>query len=83
MRFASKLLVAALCCVARGAGIWLQQITGAGSTFVYPILSKWSEAYSKLNGRAGQLPVDRLGRRHRPDQGGDGRFRRVRRAAAA
>lgn len=24
-----------------------QQITGAGSTFVYPILAKWSEAYSK------------------------------------
>ncbi len=27
-----------------------QQITGAGSTFVYPVLSKWSEAYSKLTG---------------------------------
>ena len=27
-----------------------QNITGAGSTFVYPILSKWSEAYSKLKG---------------------------------
>lgn len=27
-----------------------QQITGAGSTFVYPVLSKWSDAYSKLNG---------------------------------
>jgi phosphate transport system substrate-binding protein len=24
-----------------------EQITGAGSTFVYPILAKWSEAYSK------------------------------------
>jgi phosphate transport system substrate-binding protein len=27
-----------------------QQITGAGSTFVYPVLSKWSDAYSKTNG---------------------------------
>ena len=25
-----------------------QQITGAGSTFVYPVLSSWSDAYSKL-----------------------------------
>lgn len=25
-----------------------QQITGAGSTFVYPVLSKWSEAYSQV-----------------------------------
>ncbi len=27
-----------------------QQITGAGSTFVYPVLSKWSAEYSKLKG---------------------------------
>jgi len=27
-----------------------QQITGAGSTFVYPVLSKWSAEYSKTNG---------------------------------
>ena len=27
-----------------------QQITGAGSTFVYPVLSKWSAEYSKSNG---------------------------------
>ena len=26
-----------------------QQITGAGSTFVYPILAKWSEAYNKAH----------------------------------
>ena len=25
-----------------------QQITGAGSTFVYPVLSSWSDAYSKV-----------------------------------
>ena len=27
-----------------------EQITGAGSTFVYPVLSKWSAEYSKSNG---------------------------------
>ncbi|HJS87790.1 MAG TPA: phosphate ABC transporter substrate-binding protein PstS [Acetobacteraceae bacterium] len=27
-----------------------QQITGAGSTFIYPILAKWSSEYAKLNG---------------------------------
>ncbi|MEO8715254.1 MAG: phosphate ABC transporter substrate-binding protein PstS [Acetobacteraceae bacterium] len=27
-----------------------QQITGAGSTFVYPVLSKWSAEYAKLKG---------------------------------
>ena len=31
---------------ARGA----QQITGAGSTFVYPVLSKWAATYSQDNG---------------------------------
>ena len=35
-----------LCISARGA----EQITGAGSTFVYPVLSKWSSEYSKSNG---------------------------------
>ena len=49
MRFISKLLVAALCC-ALAAPALAEQITGAGSTFVYPILSKWSEAYSKSTG---------------------------------
>jgi phosphate transport system substrate-binding protein len=27
-----------------------QQITGAGSTFVYPILAKWSDTYSQKSG---------------------------------
>jgi phosphate transport system substrate-binding protein len=27
-----------------------QQITGAGSTFVYPVLSKWADAYKKQTG---------------------------------
>lgn len=49
MRLISTLFAAFLGCVA-AAPSFAQQITGAGSTFVYPILSKWSEAYSKLNG---------------------------------
>ncbi len=49
MRFTSKLFAAALCCVLATPAL-AQQITGAGSTFVYPILSKWSEAYSKSTG---------------------------------
>ena len=27
-----------------------QQIHGSGSTFVYPVLAKWSEAYQKVSG---------------------------------
>ncbi|HEX3994687.1 MAG TPA: phosphate ABC transporter substrate-binding protein PstS [Acetobacteraceae bacterium] len=49
MRFTSRLLAAAFCC-ALAVPAFAQQITGAGSTFVYPILSKWSEAYSKITG---------------------------------
>jgi phosphate transport system substrate-binding protein len=49
MRLASKIVEALLAC-----GIIFpaaaQQITGAGSTFVYPILSKWSAEYSKIDG---------------------------------
>jgi phosphate transport system substrate-binding protein len=43
-----------ICAVALGCALAMpamaQQITGAGSTFVYPVLSKWSDAYSKTNG---------------------------------
>ena len=49
MKRTSVVLAVALgCAVALLAAA--QQITGAGSTFVYPILSKWSEAYSQKNG---------------------------------
>ena len=47
-----------------------QNVTGAGASFVYPVMSKWSADYNKATGNEGQLPVHRLGRRHRPDQGG-------------
>ncbi len=29
---------------------WAQQITGAGSTFVYPVLAKWASEYAKTSG---------------------------------
>jgi phosphate transport system substrate-binding protein len=45
-----KLAAAALAASLLAAPAGAQSITGAGSTFVYPILSKWSEAYSKLKG---------------------------------
>ena len=49
MRFSTRLFATALGCMAALPAA-AQQITGAGSTFVYPILSKWSEAYSKIKG---------------------------------
>jgi phosphate transport system substrate-binding protein len=49
MRFSIRLVAIALGCV-MALPAAAQQITGAGSTFVYPILSKWSDAYSKLTG---------------------------------
>ena len=50
MRSTLKLFVLGFCCVVALPAFAQQQITGAGSTFVYPILSKWSEAYSQLKG---------------------------------
>jgi phosphate transport system substrate-binding protein len=50
MRSTLKLLVLGFCCAVALPAFAQQQITGAGSTFVYPILSKWSEAYSQLKG---------------------------------
>jgi phosphate transport system substrate-binding protein len=49
MRLISTMFAATLCC-ATALPALAQQITGAGSTFVYPILSKWSDAYSKVTG---------------------------------
>ena len=45
-RLAAVTLAASLLAAPAGA----QSITGAGSTFVYPVMSKWSEAYNKLKG---------------------------------
>ena len=57
------------------------QITGAGSTFVYPVLSAWAADYQKQTGTKRQLSVDRFGRRYLAGQGGHGRLRRDRPAA--
>ena len=51
MKFANILLAAAVASLGLAAAMpaGAQQITGAGSTFVYPVLAKWSDAYSQQN----------------------------------
>ena len=59
-------------------------ISGAGATFPYPDLRKMgATSYKNEDRQQSELSVDRLGRRHQADQGQDGDFRRVRRAAGA
>ena len=48
MNFKATLVAAAMACAAALPAA-AQQITGAGSTFVYPVLAKWSDTYSKQN----------------------------------
>ncbi len=47
MKLTPKLLALALTCASSLPAFAQQQITGAGSTFVYPVLSAWSESYSQ------------------------------------
>ena len=47
------------------------EITGAGASFIYPVMSKWSADYNAATSKQGQLPVDRFRRRHCADQGQD------------
>ncbi len=47
-RPANLLVAASICATTLPAAA--QQITGAGSTFVYPILAKWSDDYSRSSG---------------------------------
>lgn len=47
MKLTSTLAAVALGCALAFPAIAQQQITGAGSTFVYPVLSKWSAVFSK------------------------------------
>ena len=44
----NKTMLAAAMSLAAALPAAAQQITGAGSTFVYPVLSAWSDAYSKV-----------------------------------
>ena len=50
MKLTPTLLALALACGTGLPAAAQQQITGAGSTFVYPVLSAWSDAYSKEKG---------------------------------
>ena len=50
MRLPALLSAAALATMAMTASARAAEITGAGSTFVYPILSKWSADYSAKTG---------------------------------
>ena len=49
MKF-TKVLVAVGLAVASAVPAFAADISGAGSTFVYPILAKWADAYKKENG---------------------------------
>jgi phosphate transport system substrate-binding protein len=48
--FVRVAVVATAAATAMGAGAHAADITGAGSTFAYPILSKWAEAYKAQTG---------------------------------
>ena len=80
MKLISYALAASLAAALTGPAI-AADITGAGATFPFPVYSKWAEAYKQGDRHRPELPVDRLRRRHPPDQGQDRRFRRDRRAA--
>lgn len=48
MKFVKTILAASL--VAMATPSFASDITGAGSTFIYPVLSKWADAYKKESG---------------------------------
>jgi phosphate transport system substrate-binding protein len=48
MNFIKAIVAAAL--VAASTSAFAADITGAGSTFIYPVLSKWADAYKKESG---------------------------------
>jgi phosphate transport system substrate-binding protein len=50
MNFVKALAAAAL--VAASTSASATEITGAGSSFIYPVLSKWAEAFNKESGNA-------------------------------
>ena len=55
-------------------------ISGAGSTFIYPVFAKWADTYKTDDQHRPQLPVDRFGRRHQAGQRQDRDLRRHRQA---
>ena len=48
MNFMKTIVAAGL--VAASTSAYAADITGAGSTFIYPVLSKWADAYKKESG---------------------------------
>ncbi|HEY1719789.1 MAG TPA: phosphate ABC transporter substrate-binding protein PstS, partial [Magnetospirillaceae bacterium] len=48
MRYAAGLAAAAMCFAVSAADA--AQLSGAGGTAIYPVLSKWADAYAKTNG---------------------------------
>jgi ABC-type molybdate transport system substrate-binding protein len=48
--FPSLIVVAVLCWASLGTPALSQGVLGAGSTFVYPVLAKWAEAYEAVTG---------------------------------
>lgn len=50
MKSARTTVCAALMAIALSGQAWAAEITGAGSTFVFPILSKWSADYGTASG---------------------------------
>lgn len=50
MNFIKTIVAAGL--VAASTSAFAADITGAGSTFIYPVLSKWADAYKKESGSA-------------------------------
>jgi phosphate transport system substrate-binding protein len=50
IRLSALASTAAVCLAFTSIGVRAADITGAGSTFVYPILSKWSSSYNEKTG---------------------------------
>ena len=75
--------VALLAVAAAGAKHNDTTITGAGSTFVSPLVSVWTPALGSAFDYTIQYSGDRLRRRHPGDHEPHGRLRRLRRAADA
>ena len=69
--------------VAAGGAQAATDITGAGSTFVYPVLSKWSAGYSEKTGNRVNYQSIGSGGGIAQIKAGDGRFRRFGQAAGS
>ena len=65
------------------AGTQDAQLTGTGSTFVFPLVSKWIPRARQCLREQRHVLADRLRCRHRAGHGPDRRLRRVGRAAVA